>query len=615
MAIRKSFNGQSIYQPGPYSRFSVDNSAGSALGSSDVMFIIGESSKGAPGATTGITEFGAVQLSQLIEMYGSGPIIDCAVAASSPSNTPGIGSPGRFLVYKTNASLAASAALTVSTDTQFTISDRAYGQDGNLLTAVITSGTTANQKMISIQKLAGTSENLGENEAQNILSIEYVGNGSAASMAITGATRAALTLATTLSGQTDTSVDLNIPLAGLTIKNLVDMINEQDGYTAILLAPNKASTPATDLDPRAPGSILSAVNLLRIQAEVRDLLNTSTRIQAVETDILGGVLDNQSKALSGGSQGASSNANFSAGLATSLSSDYNLVIPAISRDASEDISAGGFTNNASTYTLASVLAAVSSHLTLRGNTKNKKEAQAIVGIKKATKADAFAQAATLNDYQIQAVMEDLLFLDATGTLKVGQPHVLAAMIGGIRLGTPVGEPLTHKVIKAGLVGHNLNATTLLPAGDLNVALDADDAIINGMMLMEKRGNAYRIMVDNTTYGIDESFVFNRGSVVEAANFVMKDIRNLADELFIGKKVSNGIAQSIKSAIRNRLRELNAPDVQIITSSANAPEGFREDTFTVTVQGNTATVNLEFCPVQGLDFVLFNFVLGDIEQSA
>src|SRR5690348_1064285 len=114
MAIKKSFNGKNIYKPGPYSKFKVDNSSGAENASSDVLFLLGESSKGAPGSSDGIQEFDISRLDSMIAKYGSGPLVDAAVAASRPSNSPGISGPGKILVWKTNASTQASAAIVQS---------------------------------------------------------------------------------------------------------------------------------------------------------------------------------------------------------------------------------------------------------------------------------------------------------------------------------------------------------------------------------------------------------------------------------------------------------------------------------------------------------------------
>lgn len=618
MAIKKSFNGKSIRKPGAYSKYKVDNSAGSDLAANDTLFLVGESSKGAPGSVEGIVQFEAARLDALIEKYGSGPIVDCAVAAVRPSRQAGIGGAGKILVYKTNASVQASASITKSASAFAAVKDRAYGELGNDYSVVVASGSSAEQRMITVTQLGGTTESLGENPALSALSIDYTGDGSAATLTIAGLTRSALILTTTLTAQTDGSLNLSVPLQGKTMKQLVDYINAQPGYTASIITASLAQNSSTDLDPISALNILTVKNLKRLQLEMIELINTSARVEATEpSQPLGGVADVQTKALSGGVQGASTNSNFSTGFSNSLAEDYNVILPCISRDASEDIADAdtGFTDVSSTYTIAAVLAAESSHLALRGDTKNRKEAQGMGGIRKSTKAAAFSAINTVADYNMQVAMQDVVFSDAQGDLRVGHPHVFAAICAGIRLGTEVGEPLTHKFMNVFQVGHFLNPSTLIASGDFNPILDADTAIDNGVLFSEKYANGNRIVVDNTTYGVDDSFVYNRGSVIEASYFVFKTLRDTAESLFVGKKVSNGLAKSIKNAIRNKLRELNAPEVNIITSSDDAPEGFREDTFVVTITGNTARVQVEFKPVQGLDFVFFDFTLGDIQQSA
>jgi hypothetical protein len=618
MAIVKSFGGASILKPGAYSQFKVDNSAGSPLAPTNVMMLIGEAEKGAPGSSDGIQAFQASQLSDLLAKYGSGPICDAAVAATRPSNTPGVGGAGQFLIYKTNASTQASATLLKSSSPMFVIKDSGWGAPGNELSIVVSAGDTGKQVFLSVPKLGGTTESLGENAASPVLSIHYTGNGTAATATVSGATRQSLTLTTSLTGQSDSSVNLSIPLAGKTMSQLVDAINGNAGYVASMVTIPLSATPATDLDPMSATSILTSLSVYRLQKEILAVLNTSARIQATEaTQPLGGVPSVQSLPLTGGAQGASTNSDFSNGLADSLAQIYQVCVPCVSRDASVDIADTelGFTDAASTYTIASVIAALNAHLTLRGEIKNRREAQGMVGFRNSSKATCFSTIAGISSYNIQAAMQDVVFVDATGNLKVGQPHIFAAMAAGIRLGTQVGTPLTFKTLQAVNVGHFIDPVTLLPTGDFNPQLDVDVAIESGVLFTEPNNSSFRIVVDNTTYGIDSSFVFNRGSVVEASYYTMQTLRATAEQLFVGNKISNGLASSIKNALINKLRELNQPDVQIITSSSDAPEGFRLDTFVVSIQGNTCTVQLEFKPVQGLDFVFFNFTLGDITQSA
>lgn len=618
MAIKKSFAGKTIRKPGAYSQFSVSNSAGSSLGAADILFLVGESSIGAPGSVTGIQSFPAERLNDLISQFGSGPLVDCAIAGARPSKSQGIGGPSTILVWKTNAATQASAMIKKSTSNIFQALDSGWGTPGNGLSVIVAAGDSGSQKNISIAKIGDTTEALGENAAQQVLSVRYIGNGTTATMAIGGVSQAAKALTTVLAGdQTDGSVALNIILKNYTMKTLVDYINSQVGYSASLLTVSLAQKAGNELDPIAAVNIKPAlVPVYRLQHELLEVLNSSGRIQAILQDVpVIGLPDNSSGIfLTGGATGASAGSDFAAGFSASLAEDYNALVPCVSRDASEDV-ADSETDPSSSYTIAAVLAAADSHLRLRSDVKNRKEAGGFGGVRKSSKAAAFAAVQTVGSEYMQVCIQDCLMVDAAGNLAYKHPHVMAAFAAGMRTGSSVGEPLTFKFPAILDAGHVINPVTGLPTGDFNPGLDYDQAIQAGALFVEKANGGFRWVVDNTTYGIDDSFVFNRGSVMSAAFYVNKSLRQVAENFFVGRKVSNGAASSLKNAVRNALRTLNQPDVNIITSSSDAPEGFREDTFVVTIQGNTATVQVEYKPVQGLDFVFFNFTLGDISQSA
>lgn len=634
MAITRSFSGRNINVPGAYSRSVVDNSAGGALESNDTVFLIGESSKGAPGDIEGIQEFTNAQISSLIAKYGSGPLVDCALAASRPSADNGIGGAGRYLVWKTNSTLRASFDLNEATDTNrlFEIRDREWGSGGNNLSVIVADGTVASrQKLISIGRLDDTTEVLGENEGLSAIQIQYTGDATSASLSISGATKALKQLAVTLAGdQTDGSADLAVSLADYSMRELADFLNQQTGYSASLVTNKYAAKRGNELDSLGATDILAgAAQLYRLQEEILELLNSSARVDAIldATPQIGLPVNVAAGFLSGGAQGASTNQDFSDGLGQSLAEDYNVAVPCASRDAADDIADDeqGFTDPASTYTISSINAAVDSHLRLRSDVENRKEAQGMVAIRKQNKSDVYAEAASLGSELVQLYFQDVLVTNELGALEWQHPHVLAAMAAGIRLGTDVGTPLTHKRPLARNVGHFIDISDGLPDGDFNADLDKVEAVNENVTFLEKSGSVFRFVVDNTTYGVDDSFVFNRGSVVEAAQFIAKDVRGVAEEVFIGNKLPNeqvsggaassGAARSIKEVIRNRLRELNQPDVNIISSSIDAPEGYVEETFVVEVQGNTARVQVEVKPVQGLDFIFITFTLGDISQSA
>lgn len=631
MAIKKSFGGASIRKAGAYSRTKVDNSGGAPLESNDALFIVGEAKLGKPGADDGIQEFSASQVSSLVEKYGSGPIVDCVLAATRPASTPGIQGAGKFYIYKTNASTQAALSVNEATDTNelMVIKDIAFGQPGNNIAVTIANGTNAlTQKLITISKSGEVTEVLPQNEGQAQFSLIYTGDATTAVANITGLTKSAKVLSVTLAGdQTDGTLDFSINLQNLSIKELADQISAKAGFTCVLLNTAKGTiTKATDLDLVAALDITAVKSFYRLQEEIVAIINAnSIYCEAVLNAVpkAGLPVNVAATFLTGGAQGASSNSSFSAGMSKSLSKDYNVILPAISQDAADDIALGStfdgdfVTDSASAYTIASVQAAMKSHLLLRGQIKTRKEAQGFTGIRAIDKADAYAASTSLVCAEIQMCMQDVRIVDVFGELRWKQPHVLAALAAGVRLGTSVGEPLTHKFINANDVGHfiDMAAGDSSEKGDFDPNTDYDITIDNGILYVEKVAGGWRFAVDNTTYGADQSFVWNRGSVVEAAQYVAKTLRQTAELVFIGTKVSNGMAHSIKNVLRNKLIELNAPDVNVITSSEGAPQGFVEESFVVTVTGNTAEVQVEIKPCQGLDFLFITFQLGDIKQSA
>lgn len=615
MAIKRSFSGASIRKPGSYSVTRVDDRGGRELGENGTLFLLGEAELGAPGSAEGIQRFSSTQLPALVNKYGSGPLVEAAkLAIQSPSNTPGIQGADEVLIWKTNQSTRASLTLeNDSADDVLVLRDAFWGALGNKVSVQIAAGSTANQKTITVKRSQVT-ENLGQNPALAQLSIEYTGAGTSCEVVISGATPSAKTLVTTCA--TAPADDLSINLNDFTMSELAEFINNQANYTATLkdLIPATVRS-ASELDNVTIADVLNdETDLYRLQREIVDLINEDSQIVEAElaATLAEGLPANVSANLAGGAKGASANSDFTTGLSKSLSEDYSVAVPLVSRDATADILSEE-TDAASTYTIASVLSALNTHLRQRGTVKNRKEAQGMAGFRSDDKAEWYERAQILGSELVQLVGQDVLVQDLNGNLSWKQPHMLASLLAGIRLGSEVGEPLTFKFANVAGIGHAVNPATGISAGDFDADIDFDEAIDAGVTFLERAGGGFRVVVDNTTYGTDQSFVFNRGSVVEAAQFIARSLREQTEQVFVGNKISAGQASSIKTFMRGLLLELKRRE--IITPSDDAPDGFKEATFSVTISGNTARVNVEVKPVQGLDFVLIDLTLGNIIQTA
>jgi hypothetical protein len=401
-----------------------------------------------------------------------------------------------------------------------------------------------------------------------------------------------------------------------TIGALCDAINDKAGWSCSVPSVLR-NFPSASLDEVSAVGAYSEdsskpARIKRDSQAIQDLIADSS---IVEIDGVSetGLPDAEGRFnLANGAKGSSNSSAFDAGFAASLGETYNVALPCISQDASEDV-LSGLTDPASSYDIETVHAMLDTHLRLRSSIKNRKEAQGMVGYRKQSKDDVYTQSTTLGSELIQLCMQDCLIVDSSNELNWKQPHIFAAALAGARLGSEVGEPLTHKFLAFSGVGHYVNTSTGIVQGDFDPEIDFEPAIDAGVTFTEPSSGGFRVVVDNTTYGRDANFVFNRGSVMEAAQYIAKTVRADAELAFIGKKTSFATASAIKSRIRSKLVQLF--EDEIMSPSDDAPQGFREDTFIVEVSGNTAEVQVEVKPVQGLDFIFITFTLGDTQQSA
>ena len=573
MAITRSFGGQTLLKPGAYSVSRVDNAQGIAVGENNTLMLIGEASDGVPGGTDNSRIFTNIQ--NLVDYYVSGDIVDAALVAGRPSITPGISAPTNFIVFKTNAS-------------------------------------TAGVHDISVVSNAASGENIVENGDSLAVTITYPIN--AAGETFTQIVNISFGVVAESAGVDDVAVQIVTGLeADGNISALFD-ISRSSGVVSITakkngpqFGPDNATNPNGKVTVTTDFTVAVATSIVTTFAVTLGSSQTESDLSQL---------------------GQTTVAQLTAAFVDAFNFDPNVIVPLWSNPAvgiNSNPTPGGANHLFITAPIAG--AQLQNHLVERSSVTVRKEAQGFIGIRNADWKNSYRNGIettdpgtsgllNVNSFLIQAVIQDIRVIDASGALAWKAPHIMAALMAGIRLGSTVGEPLTFKFLNANGVGHNINFTTGMPnaaATQFRPGFDFNEAILNGLTFTEIASGGNRVVVDNTRYAIDESFVFNRGSVIEAAQFVARTSRQLLETIFVGNKVSNGAALSLKNVLRNYLIQLNTD--QIITTSEDAPFGFVEDTFTVTINGNTAEIQVEVKPVQGLDFIFIDFTLGNITQQA
>jgi hypothetical protein len=181
------------------------------------------------------------------------------------------------------------------------------------------------------------------------------------------------------------------------------------------------------------------------------------------------------------------------------------------------------------------------------------------------------------------------------------------MLAGARGGAPIGEPLTFKFLNVAGIRQTAQPMTTPDANiviDFDPQVEYDDAIQSGITFLEPpQTGGFRVVVDNTTYGVDDNWVLNRANVLYAADIVAYNFRNAMENRFIGHKNTVSV-QDIVGVAQSALNTFLAQGITVSTS--DAPNGYKQ--LTVQLNGDVINIGVVIKLVEGIDFVLSNISL-------
>ena len=395
-----------------------------------------------------------------------------------------------------------------------------------------------------------------------------------------------------------------------TIQQLVDYINAQSGYTAEVSNNVYASLSPSDYLDQVVAIGICAENdgalPGRVKADSKNIQNffdASSLVTLTRTAVTGftGLPAAMSSVtfLSGGLKGGTNPASVQAGFDSMLKVRVNTVVPLFSRDATSDI-IEGLTEASSSYTIDAINAALRTHVLLMSDTKHRSERNGYASYK-GTYIASKARANVLSSYKISFAIQDVKIQKIDGTLEFVQPWGLACIAAGMQAGANVGEPMTKKYANISGVTHT----------DFDPATQYDDAISNGILFVSQQDSGgFNFAVGNTTYGADSSFVYNRISVVYAADICAYNLRKELEAAFVG----TGGVQAV--SVKNKAMAILSGFLSsgwTVPDSTNGGSGYKN--LTVTIVGNVITLGVTLTIVQGADFILNNIVLDTTNQSA
>jgi hypothetical protein len=600
MAINVSFNGATIYKPGAYSKVSIDLSGGFPLSPTGLVAILGESDAGAPGASEvniANNVFSPEQLPEIKAKYGRGPIVDACNLLFAPGSDGAIpGGAQAVYIYKTNASVRSSLDLAASYGT---VQAREWGVGGNRVTLKITgSGATRNITLSQKRDLLVETATVGGNV---LLTLTSAAAGSTVS----------------IDGNNielyDGSSTTTLPKSNYSsIADLAEAINLLSAWSADLTAGQDSRQSVDVLDHVSALSATAGAEIKKDAAEVAAFFEASSIASLESAAKVGLPAALAETSLTGGEKGATTTSEIVNALSKFEKIRVNSVVPLMSRDASED-AADGLTDSGSNYTIEGIHQAVKTHLSLMATTKKKSERQGYLSLK-SDYEDCKQRAQDLAAARVQLAIQDVRQADSDGVIKWFQPWAAACLLAGARGGSPIGLPMTNKYFNMSGIrqtGQPMSTAEADIAIDFDPDTQYDDAIASGITFWERpQSGGFRVVVDNTTYGKDGNWVYNRANVLYAADVLAYDFRNQLENLYVGVKNTVSAAE-VKATCESILTTYLTQGITVSTSDAK--NGFKQ--LVVQINGNTINVSVVVKLVEGIDFVLADITLQRAQQSA
>lgn len=537
----------------------------------NIVALIGQSDGGKPNTAL---RFGSP--SDAEDVLRSGELLDAVKKAFDPSSQTG----GPSVVVAVRVNPATQASLTLkdgSSNDVITLQSTDFGLYTNQIKVKVEAASTRGKKLTS---QIGNDYFTADNVYRDAFSVQYTGAAATSVMTISNSTL-------TLQAPTGTTV-ATIDLATFnTVQKLVDRINTVASFTATVLDGNGQKPTLAGLDSMTAQDVKTAARTVTadLQACI-DWFNSAGEgfITATRVANAGAAPANIAFTyLAGASNGSTTNTNWSNAYTTLQQEDVQWVVP--------------ITSDPSIHAMNDTHCAFMS-------TVGKMERRGIVGMASgSTDAQAIAAAKALNSDRTSLVHIGYYDFDATGTLTLFPPYMMAALLAGMFSGVNPGTPLTNKSIKVRGLERSLRNPT-----------DTDVLINGGVLCVENTAQGYKVVQSITTWLVNDNYNRVEVSTGVAVDFVSRNVREALDVLR-GEKATPILLSRAVSIAESRLIELARAEPQgpgVITGDAANPP-YRG--ISAAIDGDVLRVQFECQPVIGVNYVLVSIFAKAYSGSA
>ncbi len=197
------------------------------------------------------------------------------------------------------------------------------------------------------------------------------------------------------------------------------------------------------------------------------------------------------------------------------------------------------------------------HLRYCAGVKGRAEADGFIGLSALDDDDAptnelpddasiKAQIKALNTRHIRACAQNMTRFNTAGEKTVFAPWFRAAMFAGMQAGSPTGTPLTNK---------QTNELDFDQDVSWNPSDNDEDMIRLGLMFVDRRDGAIRVVRNITTYTVDDNLAFVEGSMNETLNEIAFESRRRVEPK-LGKRATKNLKGLAGQAIIKYLNSIS-----------------------------------------------------------
>jgi hypothetical protein len=214
-------------------------------------------------------------------------------------------------------------------------------------------------------------------------------------------------------------------------------------------------------------------------------------------------------------------------------------------------------------------------------------------------------AANIASSRCAMTFQDVKDNNASGSLVTFKPWMAAVKAAAMQA-AGFYRDITAKYVSV--------SSATVPGGGFNYNIESnmEDALKSGLLPIVYDDTGYKWVSDQTTYSVDDNFVFNSLQAMYALDIIMATAETRMDRAFTGQSladVSATTAVTVFGTIMDDLRRL-----KLIGPSDDAPRGFKNVVIKI-VNGNAMVVGAEVKLATSLKFESILFMVSAIQQTA